>query len=252
MRKLPCVRASLRPDRGRQFRHFAEADAAHYRWQTNGGYFAETERALIDAAGLPAHGRLLEVGCGEGGNLFHLGARPGWAGADFAAAKLRQARATLPGLLFVCADAAWLPLRDSRFDGVLIRDLLHHVPERVAVLRDALRVLRPGGVLAVVEPNRASPLIMAQALLVPAERAVLRSHARRIETEMRRAGLADVTVARAQPLPLARLLHPRLGLDRLGRRAVVARLLRALDAGAARLVPRAAWMYLVGRGRKRG
>jgi SAM-dependent methyltransferase len=238
-------------DTSSQREYWSSADQSHYAWQTEAGYFAETERALLARAGIPEGGRLLEIGCGEGGNLHHLGARPGWAGIDFAPRKLHHARSTLAGLVFAQADAARLPLRDETFDAVLIRDLLHHVPDRLAVLAEAMRVLRLGGVVAVIEPNRGSPLILAQALLVRAERAVLVSHAARMGDELRNVGFREVTVARAQPFPAARLFtHPRLGLARLGRSPAVRSLLVTVEKLAARVVPAAAWMYLVGRGRK--
>lgn len=237
--------------RDRQLRYWSSADGAHYLWQTGPGYFAETERALLEMAALPGDGRLLEIGCGEGANLHHLGARPGWVGLDFAQEKLRWAAGALPGVRFTRGDAAALPFADGAFDAVLIRDVLHHVPDRAAVVAEAARVLERGGVLAAIEPNRSSPLIVAQALLVKEERAVLMSHAARLAAELRDAGLRDVSVRGAQPFPFARLLtHPGLGLDGLGRRPAVAAALRALDAAAERLVPSRAWMYLVARGRK--
>src|SRR5262249_32026387 len=235
----------------RQRVYFAEADGEHFRWQTGPGYFADTERALLALAHLPARGRLLEIGCGEGGNLHHLGPRPGRVGVDFSHAKLRHAAAHVAGAAFARADAARLPFPDGAFDAVLIRDLLHHVPDRAAALREAVRVLPGGGALAAIEPNRAGPLSLAQALFVRAERAVLRSHASRLEAELRDAGLGDVSLRRAQPFPLARaLLHPRLGLSGWGSRAGVARALGAAEALAEKVVPRPMWMVLVARGRK--
>jgi SAM-dependent methyltransferase len=236
-------------DRTEQLAHFGRADAAHYRWQVEAGFFADTERALIDAAALAGVGRVLEIGCGEGANLVHLDAAPGSVGVDFAVAKLAFARREQPHVAFVCADAGRLPLPDAAFDGVLIRDVLHHVPDRGAVVREARRVLRPGGALGVIEPNRFSPLIQAQALLVPAERGVRVSDEARLRDELTAAGFTDVAVDRAQPLPLARLFHPRLGLDRVARRPRIGAALRAVDAMTARLVPRALWTYLVARAR---
>jgi SAM-dependent methyltransferase len=241
-------------DRVAQRRYFVGEGAhdAHFRWQTGAGYFAESERALLASARLPLDGRLLEIGCGEGGNLANLaggGDGRGWAGIDFVPAKVAHAQAHLPAAAFCAADAEHLPFDTDAFDGVLIRDVLHHARDRAAVLAEAVRVLRPGGVLAIVEPNRSSPMILAQALLIPAERGVLHSHAARIDDELVAAGLSEVEVSRAQPLPLARLLHPRLRLDSL---ASALRLpLAVADAALARVVPRWAWMYVVARGKKK-
>jgi hypothetical protein len=119
------------------------------------------------------------------------------------------------------------------------------------VLREAFRVLRGDGVLGVIEPNRANPMILGHAILVRAERAALSSDESRLRRDLASAGFHIVSVDRAQPLPLARLLHPRLGLHTIARRPRVARLLDAADRVMARLMPRASWMYLVARARKR-
>jgi SAM-dependent methyltransferase len=238
------------PEPSRQLAHFGRADVAHYEWQTGDSYFADSERRLIEMCRLPTDGRVLEIGCGEGGNLNHLGAHDGWVGIDFARQKLGHAASALPGVRFVCADARRLPLASSSFDAVLIRDVLHHVPDRVGVLREAMRVLRWGGALGLIEPNRGNPMILAQAIFVGAERAVLSSDEPRLRRDLANAGFCDVSLERAQPMPLARLMHPRLGLDSLARRPGLGRLLGLADRALERVVPQAAWMYLVARARK--
>src|SRR5690242_3708582 len=146
-----------------QRRHHARADAAHFAWQTGAPYFAATERALLDGVRAGAGERLLEIGCGEGGNLWHLRALGAARfGVDFSAAKAAFARRAT-GVAVAAADAARLPFADGSFDAVLFRDLLHHLPDRARALDEARRVLKPGGRLTLVEPNRRSPLVMLQA-----------------------------------------------------------------------------------------
>lgn len=238
-------------DRETQLAYWDRADAEHFAWQTGDTYFARTERELIRLTGLEGAERLLEIGCGEGANLFHLGARPGWVGVDFSVTKLAFARRTMPGLGVTAADAMRLPFADHSFEAVLIRDVLHHVSDRTAVVREAARVLAPGGVLAAVEPNRGSPLIIAQAMLVKAERAALRSTARLLRDELRLAGLDGVSVTYAQPLPLARVVqHPKLGLGKVATSRATTVALSLAGALTSRVMPRRHWMYLVSRGIK--
>jgi SAM-dependent methyltransferase len=233
----------------RQWNYFQAADEPKFRWQTTCPVVASTERQLVSVAA--GDGRLLEVGCGEGGNLFHLGPRNGLTvGLDYSMAKATFASGVLPWARFVCADAVRLPFRGGAFDRVLCRDVLHHLRE--AAQREAVvelyRVCRPGGEVVVIEPNGRNPLIAVFALLVPAERGMFRSTPARVAGVV--CGVASrIVVEAAQPLPLARaLLHYRIGVPGLGRLRVVARLLGGIDAALRRLMPRPFWAYIVVRG----
>ena len=232
---------------------FREEDGAHFRWQTDGPYFAATEARLLSTVTLAPGERLLEVGCGQGANLVHLRRRLGESarlhGVELSAARARFA-ASAASARCACADAAHLPFADGSFDAVLIRDLLHHVPDRAAVLAEAARVLAPGGRLTLIEPNRYSPLIFAAAAAERAERGMLASTAARARAEAAAAGFTGLRVEVQQPFPLARvLLHYRLGRPALGARPGVARALAGLDDVLARL-PRALWAYFIVSGQR--
>jgi len=146
----------------RQWSYFREVDEAKFRWQTATPVFAASERHLVSV--VAGEGRLLEVGCGEGGNLFHLGPRAGLTvGLDYACAKLVFASGAIPWGRFAGADALSLPFRSGAFDRVLIRDVLHHLPrdrQREAVA-ELFRVCRSGGEVVVIEPNGRNPLMAA-------------------------------------------------------------------------------------------
>jgi ubiquinone/menaquinone biosynthesis C-methylase UbiE len=99
-------------------------------------------RALVTLLG-PGPGRCLEIGCGTGVYAEPLRAL-GWTpiGVDLSAGMLRHARGRLP---IARADAARLPVRDGSLDAVLTVMAHTDFSDYPAVLREAARILRPGG-----------------------------------------------------------------------------------------------------------
>jgi SAM-dependent methyltransferase len=102
--------------------------------------------ALLDGA-LPRDKkhRLLDAGCGTGGNLGPL-RRYGWvAGLDLADEALRLAREQ--GAPVVRSDLSTLPFMDASLDCITSFDVLYHrwIPDDHAAVREVVRVLRPGG-----------------------------------------------------------------------------------------------------------
>lgn len=96
--------------------------------------------------------RVLEIGVGQGSDLMQF-AKAGaiCAGVDITDNHLRLTRSNfaLRGkrAALIKADAARLPFPDGRFDCVYSFGVLHHIPKMDRVLREAHRVLRPGGLL---------------------------------------------------------------------------------------------------------
>ena len=230
-----------------QIEYFADADAAKFHWQTADAYLARTERALIDHLRLSGHERLLEVGCGEGGNLKLLGTRPHQTiGVDYSFGKVRWAAQHVPGAGFARADATVLPFPGETFDVVLCRDVLHHleVSDKQKVVAEMLRVCREGGRVVVIEPNGGNPIMRLQGLMVEAEQDVLKNSLPRLEGFFDRRDGTKPTVLWAQPFPLGRILfHYRWGLPRLSR--FLAGLVLALEGLIGKLVPSRRFGYII-------
>lgn len=104
---------------------------------------------LLDAAAVAPGQPVLDVACGPGHVVARALARGAPAtGLDFSPAMLAVARAACPGLALRQGDAEALPFDDACFDAVVSNFGLHHVPRPGLALREARRVLRPGGRIA--------------------------------------------------------------------------------------------------------
>lgn len=107
--------------------------------------------------------RVLDIGCGTGAWSVHWVNRGcKVTGVDFDAEFVARARhrenledpAVFRGIV---ADATNLPEDIGGFDVVALNSLLEHVPDWRAVIREAVRVLAPGGVLLLHTTNRYHP-----------------------------------------------------------------------------------------------
>ena len=133
--------------------------ASHYDLMNTLMTFGQDQRwrrELLDACDLPARGRLLDVGAGTG-EIARQAVRhyPGVdvVGADFtlemmAVAQAKQQNRPVP---FVQGDTLELPFADSSFDAVVSGFLLRNVADRMAALREQVRVTRPGGRVVCLE-----------------------------------------------------------------------------------------------------
>jgi SAM-dependent methyltransferase len=110
----------------------------------------------VDAAAIRDGDSVLDAGCGFGATLASIdAARTGTelVGVNIDARQLAAARVSvLPRadnrIRFVEADACALPFEDGAFDRVLAVECIFHFPSRLGFLEEAVRVLKPGGRLA--------------------------------------------------------------------------------------------------------
>jgi ArsR family transcriptional regulator len=115
------------------------------------------EEALLSLVPLSPPGRLLDIGTGTGRILELLAPRVRQAlGIDASKAMLALARARLSGPEFAhcavrLADMYRLPLADRSFDTVVLQMVLHHAEDPAGAVREATRVLAPGGQLLVID-----------------------------------------------------------------------------------------------------
>jgi MPBQ/MSBQ methyltransferase len=93
-------------------------------------------------------GRILDVACGLGASSRHLlrHFEPAQiVGINVSARQIERARSNAPGCKFLVMDATRLNFPDESFDNILCVEAAFHFDTREVFLREALRVLKPGG-----------------------------------------------------------------------------------------------------------
>src|SRR5262249_34057652 len=138
-------------------RALAAAAAARFRSEYDYAVFEYLRSAKVlqalERAGVSAHGRVLDAGCGGGGTALSLAEESGFAVGLDLEARFRDsgtrlgAEKRIPNAAFVQGDAARLPFRAGAFDLVFSHSVIEHVASAERYLAECFRVLRPGGVL---------------------------------------------------------------------------------------------------------
>ena len=122
-------------------------------WLESGGTQAEASHYLVcrllDAVPTQVHS-IVDVACGLGATTQDVAAK--WpeatiVGINFSALQLAHCRRLVPGRHFAQMDAAQMAFDEASFDVVVCVEAAFHFDTRRAFLREAYRILKPGGYL---------------------------------------------------------------------------------------------------------
>jgi SAM-dependent methyltransferase len=115
----------------------------YFDWHEQPGYYRDVTRHFAHDT------KLLDVGCGSAWLAEHFRDYTGIdASPDAVAAARTKGRPIVEGSV----DDP-LPFDDAAFDGVVLKDVLEHVADPVALLAEVRRVLRPGGLVFASSPD---------------------------------------------------------------------------------------------------
>ncbi len=111
---------------------------------------------------------ILDIGCGLGEDCLDLadlaGSNGKVIGIDISDTLTKEATSItikhkINNIIYQTMDAHKLDYQDSSFDAVCIRRSLQHMINPQMVLNEAIRVLKPGGRIIVIEPDRGSSIL---------------------------------------------------------------------------------------------
>jgi SAM-dependent methyltransferase len=110
---------------------------------------------------IPADSRILDIGSGVGGfvvacrrrGLRAFGVEPDRIGQGAKITSLQIARKRVTESIFASGIGEELPFPDGCFDVVVMNQVVEHVSNQAQVVREAARILRPGGLMYVACPN---------------------------------------------------------------------------------------------------
>jgi 2-polyprenyl-3-methyl-5-hydroxy-6-metoxy-1,4-benzoquinol methylase len=110
--------------------------------------------AGLQTSGLAPGGRILDIGCGVSAQAGSF-AQYRYIGVDLNRQALRYGHSQHPSAHYVVQSITHIGFRDGTFDGILCLEVIEHLPQavRLAMCRELLRILRPGGALMLSTPD---------------------------------------------------------------------------------------------------
>lgn len=150
---------------------------------------------------------VIDIGCGTGAIhpfLLQRNPRIRLRGIDVAATSVDEARQAHPQVSYDIGEGIKLPY-GSQFDAAYTICVLHHVPplDWAAFMAEMRRVVRPGGLVTVIEHNPFNPLTQVLVNTCPFDKNAKLLRSGQVAALMRGAGLVDIQRRFIQFTPFA-------------------------------------------------
>lgn len=129
-------------------------------------FFLEALQDYLEVMDIGSAGTVLDMGCGTGVATRAIAQYPGFTGkvtgTDLspyltkAAASLAENEGLGSSIEFLTGDSRELGIPDSSFDAVIMHTLISHVSDPIAVLQEAARIVKPGGLIGIFDGDYAT------------------------------------------------------------------------------------------------
>ena len=148
-------------------------EAKRFHWLTKDKIINEMEIKIISKLPIKESHKILEVGCGEGQNIYNLKKRHKKAkfyGIDMAKNRIEFAKTKINDAIFSTQDGRKIEYKDNTFDIVFCRDVIHHMStNRQKFIKEMLRVCKKNGKIILIESNGQNILNHMFSILVKKE-----------------------------------------------------------------------------------
>lgn len=132
--------------------------------------FQARKEKVLSLLGVDGAGRYLDAGCGTGDFLQALsGCNRQIYAFDGAHRMVREAQRQYEGennIHVFTADVEHIPVRDNFFNGIICVGVLEYMLEDNTTLKELYRVLKDNGTLVITVPNKLSPFILLDQLIM--------------------------------------------------------------------------------------
>lgn len=132
---------------------------------TNGRYYSLKWFEEMLSMLPKVHGNLLDIGCGTGILYDALPKGIDYTGIDLSKDMVAVGKKRYPLATFKVMDCENLEFKDETFDIIIVRGVIHHIPEPKKALAEISRCMKKGGIIVISEPKHNALIEIARDII---------------------------------------------------------------------------------------